>query len=301
LIPVFRNIVLKIQSIFNGFDPLAFGPPMQFDHPSLHPIFIVGAPRSGSTLLYQLLLKHSKLAYISNLMSLTPNKMVLIARHTNRLHKFNQLKESDLGYLSGLFSPSEAGSIQKKWFESDFSEISSNQIRNTVIAITHAFSGPFLSKNLLNSLRLKQIKRILPEARFIFIRRDPLYNAQSLLLSRKKMFGTINKWWSVQPIGYEETLKSDPFYQVIWQVLEIERTITNFCKKYSPDTINIAYEDLCKNVKKNVGKVSEKFSVELKKNVGFDDIGHMNAIKLPLEDWSKIEYYHKKLTKLHDS
>jgi len=297
--PLFKKIVLKIQSVCNGFDPLASGPSKQFGHPSLYPIFIVGAPRSGSTLLYQLLLKHMNLAYISNLMSLLPNRMIFIARHTMRLHKFNQIKESDLGYLSGLFSPSEAGSIQKEWFESESSSLTSSQIRNTVIGITQTFASPFVSKNLLNSLRLEQIKSIFPESRYIFIKRDPLYNAQSLLLSRKNISGTIDKWWSVQPNGYKELIKSDPINQVIWQVLEIERIITDFIKKHPQDTIIISYEDLCKNVKENVEKVSDRFNVESRKDVTFDHIDNMNTIKLSPDDWLKLKHYYNDLTTLH--
>ena len=292
---VLKDVALKIQSKFNRFDPLSDGPPLQFAQPSSHPIFIVGAPRSGSTLLYQLLLKHTHVTYISNLMSLMPIRMILIAKHTSRFHKFKDLKESDLGYLSGLFSPSEAGSIQRKWFGAQSTAAISAKVRNTIVLLTNPSSAPFISKNLMNSLRLERINQILPEARYVFVRRNPLFNAQSLLLSRKKVFGTVNQWWSAKPSGYEEVTRLDPEYQVVWQVLEIEKTITRFFDKYSTQNIEISYEELCRNPQKSIERIVTQFDLKSKPDVAFDNLSIRNSIEISQEAWSKIKHWHDKL------
>jgi len=73
-----RKYLLEIQGLFSGFDSLAKKNTAEDLPEELNPIFIVGAPRSGSTLLFQLLIRHTKLIYISNLMALFPNQMIKI-------------------------------------------------------------------------------------------------------------------------------------------------------------------------------------------------------------------------------
>jgi hypothetical protein len=124
-----------------------------------------------------------------------------------------------------LFSPSEAGAVQRKWFEVQPAVDDTIKIRNTIIQLTRCFSGPFFSKNLMNSLRLPHIMSVFPEERFIHIQRDPIFNAQSLLLSRRKAFGSEQHWWSVKPEGYEKTINLSPKYQVVWQILVTEELI----------------------------------------------------------------------------
>lgn len=285
---MFKKIALGIQSVFNSFDPLARGRALDFSHPGLHPIFIIGAPRSGSTLFYQLMLKHIKTAYISNFTALLPCKMIFISRYLKPLHEFYELKESDFGYISGLFAPSEAGTVQRKWFESEYSYRTRRRIRNTLILLSEAFSGPFVSKNLMNTTRLDNIRRILPEARYIYIRRDPLFNAQSLLLARRKVLGTDRKWWSVKPQGYPEVMKRSPEYQVVWQVVQTENIIMKFLEKYSPNFLQIRYEDLCEAPESHLARIVETFQLRLK-NTHFDKIAEKNSVRLSPEEWGEIK------------
>lgn len=291
----FYKAALKIQSALNGFDPRSSGPQRTFQQSELYPIFIVGAPRSGSTLLYQLLLKHARLTYISNLMSLVPNRMILIAKWTRYFNRFNKIKKSDLGYLPGLFSPSEAGAIQRMWFGEGSQTESYAYIRNTIIRLTDIAGLPFINKNLMNSMRMIRIHKILPEVKFIFIRRDPLYNAQSLLLSRKKVHGSINHWWSVKPEGYVEAMKSVPEYQVVWQVREIEKTISAFFTEYGSQHVDVSYEDLCISPEKTIKGIVNELKMELKEGVGFDDLTIENSKRVTKVQWDEMNCWYKKL------
>ena len=51
-------------------------PPERLTHA---PMFVISLPRSGSTLLYQLLLQRFRLAYFSNLMAAFPDSPVTVA------------------------------------------------------------------------------------------------------------------------------------------------------------------------------------------------------------------------------
>lgn len=290
----FTRTLLTVQRVFNFYDPLSCGSHRKFASSYHYPVFIIGAPRSGSTLLYQLLLKQGRFSYISNLMALMPGFMIVLARIFKNLHKLDKIKYSSYGYIPGIFSPSEAGAIFEKWFDSDPPEEAIKRIRNTIIQISRCFNAPLLSKNLKNSLRLSNIYKIIPEARFIYVTRDPIFNAQSILLARRKLFGNDSVWWSVAPDGYEIILDKDPLYQVIWQVFEINKQIKRFLEAYSADYIEISYEALCENPELEVNNITDSMECSVAEKT-FDSakIMNQNQIKLNLSELQNLKFFYK--------
>jgi hypothetical protein len=75
------------------------------------PLFVISLPRSGSTLLYQLLLQRFRLAYFSNLMAAFPESPVTIAAVSDLFG--GQSPPDDLastfGYTRGWNAPNQAG------------------------------------------------------------------------------------------------------------------------------------------------------------------------------------------------
>ena len=61
-----------------GHERRRLQPPERLTHA---PMFVISLPRSGSTLLYQLLLQRFRLAYFSNLMAAFPDSPVTVAGH----------------------------------------------------------------------------------------------------------------------------------------------------------------------------------------------------------------------------
>ena len=120
-----RSTALSIQAAFNDFDGTW---KLYVDREAdgkLKPVFIIGPPRSGSTLFYQLLLSHFQLCYISNIVSGFPKYMLRISRLFPSLASGYRLglKKDYYGFLPGIKAPSEAGKIFDKWFnEDDFDE-----------------------------------------------------------------------------------------------------------------------------------------------------------------------------------
>ena len=268
---IFQAVALKIQSHFNGFDKAVKSGPMSFSSKEHFPVFILGAPRSGSTLLYQLLLNTFNTAYISNLMALIPVKMVSIAERLRRYHSVASVRESNFGYIDGFFSPSEAGAIQRFMFERECCAEEAIWIRNTFVLLSKAFNGPMITKNLFNTFRLKRIRSI------------------SLLVARKNINGSENIWWSIKPEGYESTLTREPEFQVLWQIMETEKIINSFCKTEKPDQLNITYEDLCENLNSTMEQIAGWIQSPMRNPISMETISIKNQIKTPAEKWKKIE------------
>ena len=74
-------------------------------------------------------------------------------------------------------------------------------------------------------MRLERINQIFPNAIYIYIKRDVIYTAQSIILARRKLFRNDDGWFSVKPQNYETLLELDPFEQVISQIVSIENYV----------------------------------------------------------------------------
>lgn len=218
------------------------------------PLFIIGAPRTGSTLLYQLLIQNYHLSYFNNLQSFFYGSPALIAKLTHKFEAKKILKqkfESNYGFIPGAFSPSESGAIFRYWFgDNDFSNPISepmiNLIRKTIVYLCSTFPAPFIAKNLNNALRLGSIMSVIPETIFLWVKRDPLYASQSLIKMRRNLYGSDHVWASIKPPSYAKIIHYRPFEQVVRQIKDIDDTISqHFEGEESSKLIEINYNELC--------------------------------------------------------
>jgi hypothetical protein len=273
-----------------GFDPLLKrmgDDTMLIKHP---PIFLIGAPRSGSTAFIQLLYQSLYLSYISNIMALLPSTMVRQTQIYPRGATAYQgkIQPSSFGYIPGVFSPNEAGKIMRFWFDQD--KIKIGAVRRTVSALTSATGSPFFFKNQTNTARLSSIQAVLPEARFLFLKRDVLFTAQSILLTRRVLYGNDNIWWSVGPPGYEAVLDKSPYYQVVWQVIRLEQIAEETCAKQPSQAITISYEDFCENPSMIVEQVRVKFGLQSRDTLlTTNTVQSSNSIRLEKKEWSALQ------------
>lgn len=261
-----RRLLLKVQQANDGFDRWGIQKYSDTAEP-ISPIFIVGAPRSGSTLLYQAIAGVCQVGYISNLMALLPRHLIKLARvGRNRMQSVGELRSSDLGFIDGVWSPNEAGLIMREWFDGPRLKVRDELITNTFKSLESLFLGPLLFKNLNNSLRLERIKEIIPNARILFIHRDRIANGASILAARKRFYGTTNRWLGVEPTGFDELLKvSEPEHQVMWQIREIESAISRDSCNWEAENFHcVAYEDLCARPEEIIDQIVEKFGLQFR-------------------------------------
>jgi hypothetical protein len=255
------------------------------DPEGVRPVFILGAPRTGSTLLYELLVTVYQAAFFSNLAAFFFRSPALITRLVGYLglrHRFSS--RSTYGYVAGLCAPSEAKAVHDAWFGDPAGnrepEVDPAVPRRTVRDMTACQGGPFVSKNLNNNLRLVQIAQVYPEAVFIHIKRAPIYTAQSILLARRRLLGDDAGWFSVQPPGYERIRHLPPYEQVVWQIRTIEEGIDNASARgVVKHVIETRYDDLTANWEKELGRIvaqCEKYGVFFERS-GFPGAIHLES------------------------
>lgn len=257
----FRHVALALQDFLSRREILAKIESRFFiSGAQCRPVFIIGAPRTGTTLVYQLLLNAFCFSYITNAASLFIKAPVLITRLTEVFRRRATIPlNSTYGYVPGLFSPSEAGRLMRYWFDE-----SPPCVAPTITSLATVMGGPLLCKNLNNSLRMKNIVNIVPDSLFTWVKRKPVYAAQSILLARRSLFGGEEEgWFSVKPEGYEQVTRRSAIEQVVWQVKRIDDRIERSIEDLglAEKVLQVDYEDVCDNPTMLVDSV-ERFLTE---------------------------------------
>ena len=233
------------------------------------PVFIIGAPRSGSTLLYKLLTERYKFSYFSNFSSMfyeTPVLGTLIQKKL-RIKASKSEYTFNYGRVNGLGSPSECGEFWYRWFpkgmhvyvphgKTSFHNL--EELRNEISGMSKFTDAPMIFKNLYNSMRIAPIVESMPNALFVVCRRNHLNNSLSILNGRITNLKQKDKWWSLPPKEIDLLLGLPYSAQVTGQVFYTYKQIEADKKRYGKDRfLEIHYEDLCSNVYKILKKIEQ--------------------------------------------
>src|SRR5262249_8624013 len=128
--------------------------------------------------------------------------------------------ESQFGKTEGTLQPSEASRVLRKWFGGGQpSQLASTEIipgqeehlRSTFEAAFRLFRKPLVIKNAWNCFRIPALARLLPAARFLWVRRDIGTAAKSDLHARYSTKGSPVIWNSATPHNVE-SLRARPYW-----------------------------------------------------------------------------------------
>lgn len=218
--------------------------------PGRGPVFIVGLPRSGSTFLYQVLTDMFDVIYIDNLMTLGREILYLSSRLSHFLYQdkphYNYVSSFGDTLEGGLHAPSEAGSLWYRWIpenriyvdESSLSQDQKNRMILNIHALMNRYRKTLVIKNLFFSTRIRLIRSLFPEAKFLVIHREPVYIAQSIYLSRiRNCRNPEREWWSVRFPGYESVLGRPLEEQVARQVYELDKILRRDLAGVDPENV----------------------------------------------------------------
>ena len=176
-------------------------------HSPIKPILIIGAPGSGTTLLYQSLCCHRDLAYIThNMLRAGIRKQGrLVGDRRKALFILQNLIHRDPASIL----PHEADAFWMTYFgyydyrtENDYTEEMAAYFRKKVLQVQNLWGrSRFVNKNLQNSFRVRLLNSIFPDAKFIHIIRDGRAVAFSLL--NKKELGATSP---ILLVGFKDIL-----------------------------------------------------------------------------------------------
>lgn len=262
------------------------------------PVFIIGAPRTGSTILYQTVTNQLDVLYVDNLVCKFHKNFFFGFWLSDKLfkQKAHNCFKSNHGDTSscGLHAPSECGGFWYRWLPRDrhfidycdITEEMVEQIREEITAVTNYFDKPLVFNNNNIALRLRLLKKVFPDAKYIIADREPFFVAQSLLFARKIFFGDYNTWWSMMPVNYHEVKKENYIRQVVLQHYFINQQmyedLFSLINKNNYEVID--YSDFAKDKQLIIDKVKLLInSNKLRDEVIDNDIFESKKIKIDKE------------------
>lgn len=240
-------------------------------------VFIVGVPRSGTTLLFQLMASYLGVAYPSNVVARFWGVPVIGAIAQALLTKLRSPSialQADHGKTSGYASPHEFAwfwQFRSEWPRVDdldeplLRQVDIASIRRDLRCLAGWFGKPLVLKSLnYCDYQIAWLARQLPEARFIWIRREPIYVVQSVLESRMRFYGTEQLWWSIRPRDVDNWREADPIDQVVHQMADISQAIQRDLALLSADRFRVLdYERLVENPQATLQDLSVFLNTEL--------------------------------------
>lgn len=245
----FRRTALTVQKALNQIDPTCRGTDTEVVDGDLAPVFILSVPRSGTTLLYQLMARSMEFSVITNLMALAPRYMLRLAAFSNArvARSGDPLHPGNFGYLPGFHGLSEAGKVLERWFEPGSAPSHRQQVREVVAALTLRTGRPLLVKSLSLLTRLDVVAATLPRARIVRLHRDPRFVVRSLIRAQSNPRTTPDQWAGVSPPGLSSLGNLDTVTHTTWQIAELSNILHVSRAKFDADRVHdLRYEDLCR-------------------------------------------------------
>jgi hypothetical protein len=233
------------------------------DLPETYPIlYVVGAPRSGTTLLSQLLSCHTNLGYINNLIAAFWQAPLYGIRLSRKLVPAPAPSsfQSEFGRTRGIHEPHEFGYFWSSLLgyedlmqkdEAAERAIDWSRVRLVLANISHEFGGPVVFKYVPLGWHIAKMQEVLPKSCFVIVRRDPTLNAISLLKMRKQFLGSVERWASLKPLEYAQ-LKEQPYWrQVAGQVWYLDKSMAEQIERVGGrNCVDVTYENLCREPKR---------------------------------------------------
>ena len=287
-------------------------------------VLIVGAPRSGSTLMMQWLAQTGRFAYPTNLLSRfygAPYLGALIQRlltdpefdFNNEFFDFSSEMSfySDLGKTRGALAPNEFWYFWRRFFpygeiqyldEESLAKVDAVRFVAELAAIESVFDKPFAMKGLIINWNIPYVSNLLDQILFIYITRHPLYNVQSLLEARVQYYGDQRGWYSFKPKEYEELKKLDPLEQVAGQVYFTNKSIDQGLGEIDRARwLQVSYEDFCESpgtVFRQILEKLENLGMEIGnwEYEGPENFQPTNQVRLPEEECREIIAAYKRFS-----
>lgn len=237
------------------------------------PTFIIGPPRSGTTLLGQIVCHTFEVSYIPNLAIRFKNNhnklppivtMTRLAKLLGYTRNVEEKFESYYGSSNVLGGSSDSDFIWRDILPMgylDRGDLKSRQrrfIHRVTAGIERVFNKPFVDKCVGHSLRIPALLEIFPDALFIRCRRNPLAVAQSVYLGRTRNDKARSTWPTPHVTGYEALFEKSLIEQCAGQQYLFDKDIDRGLEGLPADRcIEIDYDDVCTQPKVEVGRIYE--------------------------------------------
>jgi len=267
--------------------------------PPVKPILLVcGPPRSGTTLVVQYLINSYKVNYINNLSSLFPRSSIYVNQFLAKWVKPRAGEYSAFyGKSVGLAGNNDGLFLWDRWLGYERDKVPEKLMPNATKDMANYFGAinqnsdlPIVNKanRIISSANL--IQPILPTARFIFLWRNPVMLAQSLLVARKQLTGDLHT-----PYGlHSDTISSeDPIEDVCSQVEFLHSLMERQLHQLKKDAVLVVnYSDFCRSPNSLLDQIQGKWNLSIETRFEHSSdftFSEHNAVKIPNAQFVRMQ------------
>ena len=232
-------------------------------------VWIIGPPRTGTTLLYQVLAEACGFGFLSNFAASFPTAPAAATRLQRALVRRPHRPDfaSAFGRTAGGWGAGEAPAFWYRWFPREpdvyvgpgrIPPARLSELRAEIAALHRVWKAPLVFKNTYNTMRVAPILEAMPEAVFLVMRRGVADAAASILKAREAELGDRTKWWALAPRDVAAIAGLPCWEQVVEQVLRIYAQVEHDRKVFGEDRfLDVSYEALCRDPAAAVAAMAE--------------------------------------------
>lgn len=251
------GLIANVNRVLAPVPPLP--PPPGPDPHTLPLVYIVGVPRSGTTLVHQLVVRHLDVGYIDNLAARfweRPSVGIALSRALFPESPAGIALSSRHGVADGPHGPHEFGYFWRKWLRLDEAPThhldEEAQARVDRVGLRQALTSELLAwlgrpvalRNVICGFHAALLTDVHPPSLFVHVTRDRLAVVRSILRARIDLFGDAATWWSLKPSTYPYS-EPDPAHEVIRQAADCLHELEDELAHPDVSALTIAYSDLC--------------------------------------------------------
>jgi hypothetical protein len=274
------------------------------------PVFLVGVPRSGTTVVYLHLVNAFKFSYFPNISNKYSDAVLFSSLWGRLFYRYKPTYQSRYGIIEGYMAPCDGWEIFHRWFPRyDLSTpVNSRglyELKNIVKLLEILFHAPFINKNNNNGVRIDYLSELFPNSIFIYIKRNIPDTVSSILEGRKNNNIRLKDWWGAVPPRFYNKEFSSELEKVVCQVWDVNNYIKETLEKIpAARRIEVSYEKFCKNPTMIREQIKEKYlhlGVKLKKRKQHIDSDSFIKYKKKKHPGSMEKEINRILNTLHNS
>jgi hypothetical protein len=234
--------------------------------PRLPLLFICGAPRTGTTLVEQVLIDHLPFTFINNLTAVFPRAPLTANRIFRPVPRGGNGYHNYYGKTVGFSGPNDGLHLWDRWLGKDRTKIRGSltpeeqvDMRRFFGAMEQLFGRPILAKNNSLSACASLVARVFDRAYFICMTRDPLYLAQSQLKARLDIHGRDDIPYGLSQSAGNGSASTDVVEDICRQVLFHEQIVREQQSRIGTERFWVVqYEAFCQNPSALVDEVATR-------------------------------------------
>lgn len=269
-------------------------------------VFVIGAPRSGTTLASQILISSGAYAWVNNFVARFWQAPVMGAKIAAALGlqaaDFRSSFESDWGTTRGWLEPHEFGYFWNRYFDlgqathklsaSELGRVDAAALCRAIDHLQAELGAPLVLKNnTWCTLQAAYLAQLFPRAVFVACFREVAFLAQSFLIARRARLEDPDAWWSVRPATYDALQRLPVLEQVVGQARDIQAGLEAELAAMPPErVVRIDYAAMCRDPGQLCRRVAAAADIESGDPARLPPpFEPSNQIRIPPVEWQALQ------------